>query len=105
MHFIDELGATKAAISNLRDTEDKLKARVISLAANHPGRVFAADGELFRAAVSWADKNVTDWKAVAEALAQHHDTDPALLARLIKANTQTAPMVPTVRVSARKVAA
>lgn len=105
MHLIDELGALKAAISSMRETEDRLKAQLISLAAQHPGKVWAENGDVFRATVSWADKTVTDWKAVAATLAQQHDTDPDVLARLIKANTQKAEMVPSVRVGARKVEA
>lgn len=105
MHLIDELGAAKAAISGLKAEEELLKARLILLASKTPGKLYTDEGEVFRAAVSWGRTTTTDWKAVADALAQYYDAPPDLVARLMKANTSTGQLTPTVRVSARRVSA
>lgn len=105
MHLIDELGAAKAAIAGLNAEAEVLKAKLILLAAKTPGKLYTDEGEIFRAAVSWGKTTTTDWKAVADALAQHYDAPPDLVARLIQAHTSTGPLSPTVRVSARKVTA
>jgi hypothetical protein len=77
---------------------------LIGIAADHPGKVCALEGELFRVAVSFADKSKTDHKAVYAELVGKHGMDPEFIAKLLKKHTKTADSVPTVRVSGRRVA-
>lgn len=103
MNTIDQLGATLAAISDLKKQADALKATLISTAANVPGTAWADEGDTFRACVLWADKASVDYKgALAELQAKHGMREDFIIALLHK-HTKVAPMVPTVRVSARKV--
>lgn len=103
MNTIDELGAVKASIATLLKDEQRLKDRVVAMAARGTERSWSRDGEVFRAAVTWTDKTTTDWKAVAEELAR--DIPPEVLGRILKRHTSVLPDVVTVRVSARKVTA
>lgn len=101
MNCIDRLGAVKASISNLREEEATLKADLIGRAADHPGTAYAEDGDAFRVCVSWADKAVTNHTAVLADLAALYGIPQAVLERIVHRRTRVAPMVPTVRVSAR----
>lgn len=98
--YADLLGNLKAEISSLKDEAKTATAQLISLAADHPGRACAIEGELFRACVSWVDKKVVDHAAVYEELSRVVASD--LLDRLVKKHTKVAECVPTVRVSAMK---
>jgi hypothetical protein len=104
--IIDDLGAIKASIATLKTDETRLKDRVVAMAQRtRDGASWAREGDLFRASVSWSDKVSTDWKAVAEELAQRFDVPPADLARVLKKHTSRLEDVATVRLSARKVTA
>lgn len=58
----DRLGEVKAALAELKAVEDSLKG---SLKAFGPG---AYEGALFRANYSVAEREVIDWRAIAERL-------------------------------------
>jgi pyruvate-formate lyase-activating enzyme len=107
MNTIDELGTIKASLAALKTDETRLKDRVVAMATRGTAgtETWSREGDLFRASVSWSDKVTTDWKAVAEDLAQRFDIPQADLARILKKHTSTLPDVVTVRVSARKVTA
>lgn len=85
--IVDALGAIKAQIADLKKTEDALKAQLIQ------SGVSEADGATFRATVSVSERNVIDWKAIAEKL------EPSR--QLVTAHTSVSESV-TVRVTARK---
>lgn len=83
----DQLGETKAKIAALKAIEDDLKAQLLATGETE------ADGTMFRATVSFSNRETVDWKAVVEKL------EPSR--QLITAHTSYAPCT-TVRVSARK---
>ena len=101
----DKLGTIKASIATLKREESALLAEVIGIAAGHPGTACALDGEVFRACVSWVDQTVTDHRAVLAAIVEEFDVPTERLEALLRRHTKTAPLVPRVRVSARKVTA
>ena len=84
---IDALGKIKAQIADLEAQEKALRDHIAALGAG------AYDGDLFRASVSIADREIIDWRAIAEKL------EPSR--QLITAHT-SAKTVTTVRVAARK---
>ena len=84
---VDQLGEVKAKIAHLKTVEDQLKKQLVE-----SGEV-EADGSVFRATVSFSNRETVDWKAVAEKL------EPSR--QLITAYTTVTPST-TVRVSARK---
>ena len=84
---VDQLGEVKAKIAHLKTVEDQLKKQLLE-----SGEV-EADGSVFRATVSFSNRETVDWKAVAEKLEPSH--------QLITAYTSFTPST-TVRVSARK---
>jgi len=83
---VDALGELKAEIAKLETLEKALRDEIAALGAG------AHDGNLFRASVSIADRESTDWKAIALKL------EPSR--QLITAHT-SAKSVTTVRVVAR----
>lgn len=102
-HIADQLGATLAAISDLKKQADAMKAQLISSAADVPGTAWADEGDCFRACVSWADKATVDYKGALAELQAKHGMQEDFIAALLHKHTKVAPLVPTVRVSARKV--
>ena len=84
---VDQLGEVKAKIAHLKTVEDQLKKQLVE-----SGEV-EADGSVFRATVSFTNREQIDWKAVAEKL------EPSR--QLITAHTSFTAST-TVRVSARK---
>lgn len=102
MFCIDQLGKIKAHISALEKQADHYKAEIISAAAQVEGTAWAEEGETFRACVSWADKAVVDYKSAFAELVARHGMQEAFVTALLHKYTKVAPMVPTVRVSARK---
>jgi hypothetical protein len=90
MNSIDQLGAVKAQIAELKELEKQLSAKV-------KGELFesgerALEGDLFRAVLSIATRDVTDWKKIA--------IDLGASKQKIVSNTKQVP-VNTLRVSAR----
>jgi hypothetical protein len=102
MTTVDQLRATLASISTLKKEAEGLKSLLISEAANVPGTAWAKEGEVFRACVSWADKAVVDYKSAFAELQDKHGLKEEFIVALLHKHTRVAPMVPTVRVSARK---
>jgi hypothetical protein len=98
--YADLLGNLKSEISSVKAEAKVATAQLISLAADHPGRACAIEGELFRACVSWVDQKVVDHNAVYEELSKVVAID--LIERLVKKHTRVAECVPKVRVSAMK---
>jgi hypothetical protein len=96
--YADLLGNLKAEMSSLSDEADAAKAVLISMAANQPGSSCAIEGEAYRAAVTFADKRVTDYKALLADLSKVVQGD--LIDRLVAKHTRVAEGVPTVRVGA-----
>lgn len=84
---VDELGEIKAKIAYLKTREDQLKAALIESGQSEQ------DGTMFRATVSFTNRESIDWRAVAEKL------EPSR--QLITAHTTYNPCT-TVRVTARK---
>lgn len=98
--YADLLGNLKAEISSLVDEADVAKAVLISIAANQPGTSCAIEGEAYRAAVTFADKRVTDYKAAFSELVARHGMSEEFVRTLLKKHTKVAELVPTVRVGA-----
>ncbi len=84
---VDELGAIKAQIAELKAREEQIKQDLVECGVSE------AEGRLFRATVSLVERETTDWKAVAQKL------NPSR--QLITAHTSSTTSS-TVRVSARK---
>lgn len=84
---VDQLGEVKAKIAHLKTVEEQLKKQLVE-----SGEV-EADGSVFRATVSFTNRETIDSKAVAEKLGPSR--------QLITALTSFVPST-TVRVSARK---
>jgi hypothetical protein len=84
---VDQLGEVKAKIAHLKALEDALKNQLVESGAAEQ------DGTVFRATVSFSNRETIDWKAVAEKL------EPSR--QLIAAHTAYTPAT-TVRVTSRK---
>lgn len=84
-YLIDRLGELKAKIAELQSEEKALKTEIINLGEG------AHDGDLFRATVSFSERETLDMEAVREKLSP----------QFIRAHTNLTP-VTTVRVVARK---
>jgi hypothetical protein len=86
--IVDDLADVKAQLSELKATEENLRAALIA------SEVSAANGTLHRATITSTTRTLTDWQAIAHALGA---TDELIAAH----TTQTAPTF-TVRLTARK---
>lgn len=83
---VDSLGFIKAQIADLEKQAKAFHAQIVAMG------VGAHEGDIFRASVSIADRETTDWRAVAEKF------EPSR--QLVTAHT-SAKEVTTVRVVAR----
>jgi hypothetical protein len=103
IQVVEQLGRVKAEMSTLKTTEESLKACLI-VHAGEDVRNEVIEGPLFRATVSFVDKNVVDYKAILTGLVDLGIVKQAAMDSMVKRNTKTALGVPCVRVTARKAA-
>lgn len=96
----DRLGVLSAQKSEIVAQADDVKAEIIALTAERSINV--VEGELFRATVSYVDRNVVDYKNVIESLIIANRISREEMADLIRINTKTAEGEPRVRCAARK---
>jgi hypothetical protein len=82
--LIDDLGRVKAQLADLARREKELKEQIVELGEG------SHEGDLFRATVSFSERETLDMEAVRE----------KLTSQFIRAHTRTTP-VTTVRVAAR----
>lgn len=85
--WVDELGTVRAQLADLKDQEAKIRGNLIEIGLG------AIEGELFRATVSFSDRTLIDWQAIAEKF------DPSR--QLVRAHTRRQP-VTIVRTSTRR---
>ena len=97
---VDQLGTLMARRAELGKQVEELKADLICAANPNGQRAF--EGLLYRAVVSFADKRVTDWRAVVAFIAEQFSVPADDIEFAIRRHTETAEGVPCVRVSARK---
>lgn len=98
----DQLGNLKARTADCKEAEEVVKAQLIEMASVVWGPSIAFEGVNFRVTVTFADKKVTDYRAVIDALVSQYKIPSDLIAGLIAMNTAVAEGVPTVRCTARK---
>ena len=93
-NVVDKLGQVKADLSDLKKKETEYRDQLVAAG------ITEQEGKLFRATVSTAPRNNTDWKAVLEHL---EETDPkvfAVVAKAVQAHTEATDVV-TVKVVSR----
>lgn len=97
--WVDELGHIRSQIEKLRERESELKADLINEA--EPNGVRAFDGALFHVSVSFSDRRTTDWRSVAQRLADVFDIPEDKVNQIVRMNTLVAEGFPSVRCTAR----
>jgi cytosine/adenosine deaminase-related metal-dependent hydrolase len=97
---VDHLDAIKAGVATMRNAEEEDKARLIDAAASSGLRAF--EGTLYRATVSFGDRQVTDWRKVVQELCEIYSITDRTLDFVVGKHTETCEGLPVVRVTARK---